>query len=495
MEENIIEVRGLCKSYPGVHALKDINFDIRRGTVHCVIGENGAGKSTFIKILTGAEQASSGQMLLNGKPYHPQCIQDAMRSGISVIYQELNVVNQLSVRENLSLGKESSRFGVLRRKDQAAEQAIRVLAELDPMIAPEKTIGAYSVAKKQIVEIAKAIAAGAGIIVMDEPTAAISDEECRRLFALVDQLKQRGVTIVYISHRLDEIFRIGDYITVFRDGEDITTRPLGQVCDKTELIRLMIGKVVFQQYQPGCADVSRVVLEARGLRSQVLKDVSFSLHHGEILGFYGLIGAGKSEIARAVYGMDPVAGEIRLGDRRVRHKTPKQAVRHGIALVPEERRTEGIFGLMSIRENISIMNLRKITRTGVIRPKLDSALARRFIGDLKIVTDSMEKRVSQLSGGNQQKVVLAKCINAEGGIIMLDEPTRGIDVGAKAEIYKIIRRLAADGLSVMVFSSELQEVVNLCDRIVLLNQGEKVAEITNGEHVDEGYIMRCVTGG
>lgn len=495
MNDNIIEVRGLCKSYPGVKALKNICLDIKRATVHCVIGENGAGKSTFIKILTGAEHADSGEMLLNGESFSPQSIQQAMQAGISVLYQELNVINQLSVRDNLSLGKENSKFGVLSRNDHAADRGVEVLEKLDPSIDPNRVIGEYSVAKKQVVEIAKAIADNASIIVMDEPTAAISDSESRRLFELVDELKKRGVTIIYISHRLDEIFRIGDYITVFRDGEAIVTKPVSEVENTTEMVRLMIGKVIFQKYQGGCFDRDNVVLQVDQLRSKVLKDVSFQLHKGEILGFYGLIGAGKSEIARAIFGADRVEGHIYKNGVEISRRNPRRAVQNGIVLVPEERRTEGIFGLMSIKENINIMNLKKIMRGHVIRPRKEKEIARDSIDALQIATDSMEKQVSYLSGGNQQKVVLGKCINVDGDIIMLDEPTRGIDVGAKAEIYRIIRDLTKKGLSVMVFSSELQEIVNLCDRIILLNQGSKIAELENGEDLDEKYIMECVTEG
>lgn len=495
MNNSIIEVRELSKTYPGVKALKKVSFDITKATVHCVIGENGAGKSTFIKILTGAERGDGGEIRLNGKPFNPQSIQQAMQSGISVLYQELNVINQLSVRDNLSLGKEKSRLGILDRNDHAADRGVEVLGKLDDSINPDHIIGEYSVAKKQIVEIAKAIADNASIIVMDEPTAAISDSESRRLFELIDGLKKRGVTIIYISHRLDEIFRIGDYVTVFRDGEVIATKPVSEIANTAELVRMMIGKVVFQQYQQRQFEHEKTVLEVKHLQSKVLKDVSFELHNGEILGFYGLIGAGKSEIARAIFGADHTEGEIVKDGVQIKNKTPRHAVANGIVLVPEERRTEGIFGLMSIKENVNIMNLKKIIRGVVLRPKLEKEIARKNICDLQIATDSMEKRVSYLSGGNQQKVVLGKCINVDGDIIMLDEPTRGIDVGAKAEIYRIIRDLTNDGLSVMVFSSEIQEIVNLCDRIILLNQGKKVAEVQNGPALDEKYIMNCVTGG
>ncbi len=494
-EDYIIEVKELEKSYPGVHALKKIHLNIRRGTVHCVVGENGAGKSTFIKILTGAEQRDSGTILLNGSDYRPRSIAEAAGAGISVLYQELNVINQLTVRDNLSLGKERTRLGVIQKQDEGSEKALRVLKDLDPSIRGDMITGDLSVAKKQIVEIAKAIAEDASIIVMDEPTAAISDEEIRRLFLLVDQLKERNVTIIYISHRLDESFRIGDYITVFRDGEAVETCPVSQVESKSQLISMMLGKVIFPQYAGGRTLSDQVVLEASHLKSRVLRDISFQLYQGEVLGFYGLVGAGKSEIARAVYGADRTEGTVTVEGKPVNRRSPHTAVKSSLALVPEERRTEGIFGRLSIRENICLMNVKRVMNGWILSRKKEEKLAEDYIARLSIATDSMEKPVGFLSGGNQQKVVLAKCMNAHAKILMLDEPTRGIDVGAKAEIHRIIRELAEAGTSVMVFSSELQEIMNLCDRIILLSDGAIVAQMKNEEITDQDQVMRLVAGG
>ncbi len=492
--EPIIEISGVAKSYPGVRALKGVSFAIARGTVHCLVGENGAGKSTLIKILTGAEKHDEGSILWQGQTYQPKSIKDAMRAGMSVLYQELNIVDSLTVRENLVLGKEKSRWGIVQRSD-IDQQAIDILRSLDANIDPDTKASAYSVAQKQVMQIAKAIADECQVLIMDEPTAALTEEEIQQLFRVVGQLKEKGVTIVYVSHRLEEIFAIGDNVTVLRDGEVVATKSVQEIGDRQELIRLMLGKVVYQSYVPRAFDRSKVILEVKDLRNRVLNGVSFELHQGEILGFYGLIGSGKTEIARAIYGADPVEGGVLLGGADAKSRLPRHAIRRGISLVPEERRTEGIFPVLPIRENVSLMNTKKILSGFATSLQKERALAQDFIQRLHIATDSMEKAVAYLSGGNQQKVVLAKCINADAKVLMLDEPTRGVDIGAKEEIHNIIRTLADEGTSILVFSSELMEIVNLCDRILLLFNGEIKAELQNGEDIDSETVMHIVTGG
>ncbi len=503
MYAKLIEIQALSKYFPGVIALEDVSFDIYKNTVHCIVGANGAGKSTFIKILTGAEKRSEGTILYNGQAFAPQSTRDAMRSGMSVLFQELNVVDQLTVEQNLSLGKEKRKFGFFQKTPGMINKVYAVLQDLDPSIALYQKVEDLSVAQKQVLEIAKAIASEADIIIMDEPTAAITEEETNRLFAIIKQLKTQNVTVIYISHRLNEIFEIGDYVTVFRDGRMIGTRTIeelsecrNQVEACAELAKMMLGKVVAEHYVPSAIDKTVKTLELQNVTNKKLKDVSFDLYKGEILGFYGLIGAGKTEIAKAIYGLDEKAGTVLVNGNTQAMDKPADAIRCGISMVPEERRSEGLFTRLSIKENIPLMNLRSISKHGIFSGQKERQLAQRFLKKVNIVARDEDQRVSQLSGGNQQKVVISKCLNAESDVLLMDEPTRGIDVGAKEEIHNLIRELSGAGKSIVVFSSELPEVLNLCDRIVLLYEGRIKKIIENGtEEIDQETIIRIVTGG
>jgi ribose transport system ATP-binding protein len=333
------------------------------------------------------------------------------------------------------------------------------------------------------------------VIIMDEPTAALSEREVERLFGVIRRLRESDVTVVYISHKLDEVFELGDAVTVLRDGRHIATRPLAEVGGRSELIEMMIGRTVFHGYRARPATDAPVALEAEHLTNHLLRDVSFDIRRGEVVGFYGLMGAGKTEIARAIFGADPLtAGSIRLDGHPFR-PTPRAAIGAGIALVPEERRTQGLFARLSIRHNIPVMNLRRLASRGIIHSADERAVATEYVEMLRVATDSIDKSVAKLSGGNQQKVVLAKCLFANASLLLLDEPTRGVDVGAKAEIYDIIRGLADTGTSVAVFSSELEEVLGICDRIFLLFAGALVATVRNGPGIDASWIMDVVTGG
>lgn len=494
MSDNILEIRKLTKEFPGVVALNDVSFDIKKNTVHCLVGENGAGKSTLIKILTGALAKSGGSVYLNGEEFTPHSTRDGRAKGISTLFQELNVVDQLTVEQNLSLGMEESSFGFL-LKTKKTQKMIDVLKSIEPSINEKQLVSKLSVAKKQIVEIAKAIASDADIIIMDEPTAAISEGEIKRLFKIIKELKAKNVTVIYISHRLEEIFEIGDYVTVMRDGQHIDTKEIAEVKDRTELIRMMLGKSVREGYIPNPVDYSTKILEVRELSNCKLKNMTFDVHKGEVMGIYGLVGAGKTELAKAIFGADVYCGEIKLNGNNVKIKNPKQAISRGIALVPEERRSEGLFTLLSIKSNIPIMNLKKISKNGIKSSKAESAYAAQYINKMNIVTTSAEKQVALLSGGNQQKIVFSKCLFANSQLLLLDEPTRGVDVGAKEEIHNIIRELSCEGKSAMIFSSELPEVLNLCDRILLLYDGEIKAEIKNGDDIDSERVIHIVTGG
>jgi ribose transport system ATP-binding protein len=491
--ENVLEIRDLVKDFPSVRAVNNVSFDIKRNTVHCLVGENGAGKSTLIKILTGALARTGGTILLNGQEFDPHSPRDAKLKGISTLFQELNVVDQLTVAENLTLGMEDTTFGFLRKTDKI-DKIVRVMNSLEPSIGPRQLVSTLSVAKKQIVEIARAVAAESDIIIMDEPTAAISEGEIQRLFKIIKGLREEDVTVIYISHRLDEIFEIGDTVTVMRDGRHIDTRPVSEIQNRAELIKMMIGKTVFEQYTPKENERRQAILRVRNLANHKLKDISFDVHKGEIVGFYGLVGAGKTELARAIYGADGYQGEILFKGKKL-PASPDRVIAAGIALVPEERRSQGLFTVLTIRGNVPVMNMQKISRNGFIDAAREREVTLQYIDRLKIATSSSEKEAAKLSGGNQQKVVLSKCLFADADLLMLDEPTRGIDVGAKSEIYGIIRRLSEEGRSIMIFSSELPEVVNICDTIYLLYDGSVKDTIRNGSNIDSERIVHVVTGG
>ncbi|MCJ8324213.1 MAG: sugar ABC transporter ATP-binding protein [Rhizobiales bacterium] len=489
----VLSVEGLVKDYPGVRAVDDVSFSIERSTVHCLIGENGAGKSTLIKMLTGALQPTHGTMKVNGSVYQPNNTHEARGHGIATLFQELHVVDELSVLENLTLGMEVSRFGFFIKSD-LEDRVIQTLKAIEPSIDPSARVSSLSVAQKQIIEIARAASSGANVIIMDEPTAALSEREVDRLFGVIRRLQETGVTVIYISHKLDEILNLGDTVTVMRDGKHIITKPLSEVSGRAELIELMIGRSAFQTHTPRTKISDEILLKAENLTNDLLKDVSFHIHKGEIVGFYGLVGAGKTEIARALFGADQVAGSISFKGQKV-GRSPKHAIEAGIALVPEERRTQGLFTNLTIRENIPVMNLRNLSDYGIFRSADEVAAAIEYVDKLSIATDSIEKHTEKLSGGNQQKVVLAKCLFSDADLLLLDEPTRGVDVGAKTEIYDIIKDLADEGNSVAIFSSELEEVLGICDRIFLLYSGSLEEEFINSPDVDVSHILNVVTGG
>ncbi|MDC7227860.1 MAG: sugar ABC transporter ATP-binding protein [Spirochaetales bacterium] len=509
----IVEVRGLTKEFPGVKALKGVDFDIKRGSVHCVVGENGAGKSTFIKILTGAHRRTGGSLKYNGKDFDPKSIREAMDNGISVLYQELNVVDDLTTEENLTLGKENTKWGFI-RKSEGLNKTMDIIRSLDDSIELDMPVDQLSVAQKQVIEIAKALSTDCSVLVMDEPTASLSEDEVRRLFLTVKKLKEQGITIVFISHKLSEIFEIGDYVTVFRDGEMIGTKSVPEIAGYddaagcpdtfddatvaeacTELVRMMIGKVIVQEYVPSTSDYSTKLLEVKNVNNRRLKNINFELYKGEILGFYGLVGAGKTEVGRVLYGIDDYEGEISVNGKKAEYKNVIGALDAGLAMVPEERRVDGIFGQLSIRANIPLMRMDSVMNSGLISRIKENRLADKFMNMMSVAAKDREQAVAFLSGGNQQKVVIAKCLNRDADIIMLDEPTRGVDVGAKEEIHEIIRDLANEGKSIIVFSSELPEITNLCDRIVLMHDGNVGEIMKNQKDVDVDHIMSVVAGG
>ena len=475
----ILEMRGIVKQYPGVTALKGVDFAVERGTVHCLVGENGAGKSTLIKILTCVEHMTEGSITLDHKPFTGKTVKDAMNAGISTVYQELNIVEQLTVEENLTLGREKSSFGIIRR--DRSDRCFEVLRSFAPELSPGMRVSSLSFAEKQLLEIVKAVSTDAKIVIMDEPTAALSRQESERLYDVIRKLKAEGITIIYISHVLDDIFTIGDYVTALRDGIIVGTREVARTT-RMELVEMMVGKVVHSHYQDGGRTPDTPLLEVRNLTTPSVRNVSFTLMKGEIVGFYGLRGAGKSETARALYGLDKIlSGELILDGQRVVIKNPGQAMSNGIAMVPEERLTEGLFMKLSVSDNIAVTDYKSTSRCGIVDESQKTRIAEKYISDLNIKVHSARQTAGTLSGGNQQKVVIAKCLNARIQLLMLDEPSRGIDVGAKEEIYSIIRQLAARGVGILVFSSEYDEIAALCDRVVLMAEGGVIAAMRNSE--------------
>ena len=491
-QKNILEMRKIVKQYPGVLALDGVDFSVKRGTVHCIIGENGAGKSTLIKILTCAERMNEGIISFDNQPYTAKTIKDAMNVGISTVFQELNIINQLTVAENLILGREEHSMGIINGHHEYPVFAM--MQEFAPDIPLDKRVSSLSFAERQIVEIVRSIGFQAKLVIMDEPTAALSKKESLRLYEIITKLKEKGLSIIYISHVLDDIFTIGDEVTVLRDGSVVGTKKMAETT-RQELVKMMVGKVVHATYQSRGVEWEKPILEVRNLSTDVLCDVSFSLHKGEILGFYGLRGAGKSEVARALYGLDHwTSGELLVDEEPIKVKNPEQAMHTlGLAMVPEERLTEGLFMKLSVADNIVITNLKKFKGRFGLSEQQKQVTAEQYIKELHIRAHSPSQRVRTLSGGNQQKVVIAKCLHSETKILMLDEPSRGIDVGAKEEIYTIIRELAAAGSSVLVFSSEYEEVASLCDRVMLMVRG-KVVECVAQSDLDAQKVHIITMG-
>ncbi|HNX33899.1 MAG TPA: sugar ABC transporter ATP-binding protein [Kiritimatiellia bacterium] len=478
-EDIRLEARQVCKSFGGVRALREVSFDLRRGEVHALMGENGAGKSTLVKILAGLHMPDAGEVRVDGCRVTLRSPHEAMRHGIAMIHQELMPVPDLTVAENLLLGREPrGRFpGTINRRALRCEAGrLLDLLKVDlPVGVPMRTL---SVAQMQAVEIARAIGTDAAVVVMDEPTAALSDREAGALFQAVRTLQARGTAIVYITHKMDEVFRIADRITVLRDGARVGTAPAAEL-DATRLIALMVGRELTGSRMRGHVAVGECLLSVSGLsREGAYRDVRLELRRGEILGLAGLMGAGRSEVAEALFGLAPAAsGEIRVRGRAARIRHPAEAMRLGIGMVTEDRRAHGFVPLMSVRHNITLASLKRCCRGPVIRHSAEAEASARAIARTGIRTRRDGQFVAQLSGGNQQKVVFARTLVPEPEIVILDEPTRGIDVGAKAEIYTLIAELAAQGRAVLLISSEMSELLALSDRLLVMRQGEVVAEL------------------
>ncbi|MFB8386716.1 sugar ABC transporter ATP-binding protein [Microbacterium sp. NPDC055910] len=488
-----LEMRGISKSFPGVKALSDVDLVVEPGEVHAIVGENGAGKSTLMKILAGVYQPDAGSVALSGERVRISGQLDARRRGIGMVYQELNLVPDLSVAENIALGATPSRFGIVRRR-ALLESARAVLDALDARIDPRARLGSLTVSQQQLVEIAKAYAARPQIMVLDEPTSSLSEHEAQALFRVIRTMRADGIAIIYISHRLREVLDLADQVTVLRDGRQIETRPASGLT-ATEMITLMVGRDLTDVFPKRDVPIGDVVLELEGLsRSGAFEDVSLTVRAGEIVGLAGLVGAGRTEVARAVFGLDTAdAGTVRVNGSDARVRSPRKAVNAGIAYVPEDRKRDGIIPEASIKDNIALPVLAKVSSASWISSRRERALARKEVDALGVSPPVIERAVSTLSGGNQQKVVIAKWLATQPDVLLLDEPTRGVDVGAKADIHTIIGELAAQGVAILLISSELPEVLAVSDRIYVLHEGRVSAEFDRAD-ADERSVMHAATG-
>lgn len=492
----LLELRHITKDFPGVRALDDVNLEVLAGEVHALVGENGAGKSTLIKVISGAHQCDAGEILWRGQRVDVLSPSAALQLGISVIYQDLSLVPHLSVAENIFLGRLPLRrhTGVAVDWAQLNEQATRILQELGVRVAAETLIAQLSVAEQQMVEIAKALSLNADLLIMDEPSASLTAGELEKLFVIVKRLKDSGRAVLYISHRLEEIFEIADRVTVLRDGRTVGTWPIGGIT-KEQIVGCMVGHCVDT---PGTTvrktQAGEPALEVINLKRHLAPPVSFEIKHGEIVGLYGLVGSGRTELARTIFGCEKVeSGQIRVNGKAVRVHCPSDAVKCGIGFVTENRLKEGLVSCMDVRANVTVANLRAVTRFNWIDSKTERNIVDNYIKRLGIKTPSQFQVVSNLSGGNQQKVVLSKWLHTQPRVIIFDEPTKGIDVGAKAEIHELMRRLAEEGVAILMISSELPEILLISDRVLVMRNGAIVADLPRSQ-CSEGRIMALAMG-
>jgi ribose transport system ATP-binding protein len=490
----LLEARNLTKTYPGTVALSEVSFDLRRGEVHCLMGENGAGKSTLIKILAGAVTHDSGDILIEGRPVGDTGLRARRDLGISVIYQDLNLVPQLTVAENIYLGHEPrTRLGAIDLKRMRAMS--RELIDMLGVSFPEDAVvGDLPIPLQQLTATARALSLKGKVLIMDEPSTVLSGKDLDVLFGVVRRLRERGIGIIYISHHLDEVFELGDRVTVLRDGQFVATKEVGDT-SKDDLIRMMVGRPLGEFNKPhGGRKIGDEILRVEHLSSgRVLRDISFSLRRGEVLGVAGLVGAGRTELARAIVGLDSFdSGRILYEGRARRIDSPSRAVAMGISLVPEDRKAEGLISVLSIRKNAALSVLPRMTRLGFIRFRALRERVDRLAKRMAIKAPRLDMLVSGLSGGNQQKVVLAKCLATDCKVLILDEPTRGIDVGAKVEIYKLVDDLVASGMAILLISSELPEVLSLSDRILVMSEGRIAAELDGRTATQEELMTHAV---
>lgn len=491
MEKTILKIEGLCKYYPGVKAIDGLTMEFREGEVHALLGENGAGKSTLIKCIAGAIRPDAGTIEIDGEKFSHLLPQQAKDLGVQVIYQEFNLVPQMSCAENVFLNERTSKLIVNDR--ERAQRAKKIFDDLGVNVNPNRAVGTYTPAYMQIVEIAKAVSRNVKILIMDEPTAPLTVNEVSLLMDIVRKLKAKGVTIIYISHRLEELFEIGDRVSIMRDGQYIKTLNIKDTCRK-ELVDLMVGRELTESYPSRKVDLGEEVLRVEHLTGNGVEDINFSLKKGEILGFGGLVGAGRTELMNVIYGADKLkSGTIYLSGKPVHFRDTADALAKGIGMIPEDRKRTGVFLKMSIRWNSVICALKSISHLGIVNTKKEKEIADYYIKRLKIRTPSPEQLAGNLSGGNQQKVVLAKAMAAQSQILIFDEPTRGVDVGAKQEIYQLMNQLVEEGHSILMVSSDMPELLGMSDRIVVICEGRQAGIVPKAEF-SQARILDLASG-
>ena len=485
----LLKMEGICKSFPGVKALDGVSLSVKAGTVHALMGENGAGKSTLMKCLFGVYECDEGKIFLDGKEVRFASSREALDGGVAMVHQELNQALKLSVGDNIWLGRfpTVSRFLPFTSERKIKEKTLALFSELGISIDPDMRVSELSVSKRQMLEIAKAVSFGAKIIVFDEPTSSLADDEAKKLFEIIRMLKERGCGIIYISHKMAEILQISDEVTVMRDGKHIATRAASELTTD-EIIRLMVGRELGGRFPEKRRKIGNVKLVVKGLAAKdgAPKEVDFSLREGEILGIAGLDGSGRTELVETLFGLrERSGGEIVLDGRSVKNRTPRESIQEGFALLTEERRRDGIFSILSIKENTTVSSLKRYARGPIIDSSRIRRDTERSIRMLKIKTPSAETKIRTLSGGNQQKVILARWLLTEPQVLLLDEPTRGIDVGAKYEIYEILESLTEQGKSIIVVSSEMEELIGISDRILVMSGGRAAGILVTKEATQE----------
>jgi ribose transport system ATP-binding protein len=491
MSDTILKVENISKGFPGVQALDKVSFELRKGEVHALVGENGAGKSTLMKILSGVYRPDAGKVMYKGKEVHFQNARESSEAGIGIIYQELNLIPHLTVAQNIYIGREPrTLLGYIDDRKMNVD-ASRILRELNLDIDPSTKLNRLSISKQQMVEIAKALSKDSEILIMDEPTSALTEVEIDELFKVIHRLRDKGVGIIYISHRLDELRHIVDRITIFRDGHYISTSDYASITME-EIISKMVGRKLENMFPPRKnVPTGKKLLEVRHIvHAGILKDISFDLYEGEILGIAGLMGAGRSELARAIFGADPItSGEIVRDGKKLKIRSPSDAIRNGIAYLSENRKEEGLAVKMRLDHNVTMANVPEISRRlGIISGARELKATQTYVDELNIRTPSLMQVINNLSGGNQQKVVVAKWLFRDSRILIFDEPTRGIDVGAKYAIYELIERLAREGVGVIMISSELPEIIGMTDRVLVLHEGSLTATLRTKDTSQEEIL-------
>ncbi|MBP1934302.1 sugar ABC transporter ATP-binding protein [Ammoniphilus resinae] len=493
MGETILQVKGITKTFPGVKALDQVSFDLKTGEVHALLGENGAGKSTLMQVLGGIYQPDAGELILQGKSVRFKHAYDATTRGISVVFQELSLVPNLSIAENIFANRQpTNRFNLI-KKEKMYEEARKLLQLFDEDIHPGTLVKFLSPATQQVIEILKAISYNPKVLILDEPTSSLTTVEVEKLFANIRKLQQQGIAVIYISHHLNEIFEIANRVTVLRDGKYVGTEPIESLTED-KIIQMMVGRELTNMYgdRPSDAEIGEEIFTVQGLtRKGACYDISFSLKRGEILGIAGLVGAGRTELGRTIFGAEPAdSGAIYLKGQKISIRSPKQAIQQGIGYLTENRKEQGLFLERTMKDNAIAPNLKRFTSRGLdfINEKMVDQTTERYREHFRVITPSIKQKVGRLSGGNQQKVLLSMWVGIEPKVLIVDEPTRGVDVGAKSEIYQHLRQLAKQGVGLIVISSDLPEVMGISDRILVMREGKMVAEFQKEQFTQERII-------